>query len=267
MTPHEAPGTTAEERAVRALARARRVCVLTGAGISAESGVPTFRAADGLWEKYRIDEVATPEALERNPRMVWEFYEMRRATMGSVQPNPGHESLAAMERHFDVFTVVTQNIDGLHRKAGSTRVLEVHGSLWRARCHGRCGHVEDPFPYPAPGIPPSCICGDILRPDVVLFGEMLPGDVLGEAVHDAVHADVAFSVGTSSSVWPAAGIPLAAGERGAFTIEVNSEPTELTPRFDVSLRGRAGRILPRLLDGLCRQRARAADGVVDGEAC
>lgn len=260
--------TEAADRAVAALAGARRVCVLTGAGISAESGVPTFRAADGLWEKYRIDEVATPEALRRNPRMVWEFYEMRRATMGSVHPNPGHEALAAMQRHFDVFTVVTQNIDGLHQRAGSARVLEVHGSLWRARCHGRCGHVEDPFPHPAPAIPPPCRCGDILRPDVVLFGEVLPEDVFAEAVHDAVHADVALSVGTSSSVWPAAGIPLAAAERGAFTIEVNPEPTELTPRFDVSLRGPSGAVLPHLRDGLARLRAgeTAAGDIPGGEA-
>ncbi|MBZ0267005.1 NAD-dependent deacylase [bacterium] len=255
MSPHEAPEASPEERAIRALARARRVSVLTGAGISAESGVPTFRSEDGLWEQYRIEDVATPEALARNPRKVWEFYEMRRATMASVHPNPGHEALAAMERHFDVLTVVTQNIDGLHQRAGSARVLEVHGSLWRARCLAGCGHVEDPFPHPAPAVPPPCVCGELLRPDVVLFGEMLPERIFDESVHEAVHSDVALSVGTSSSVWPAAGIPLAAAQRGAFTIEVNPEPTELTPRFDVSLRGPAGEILPRLLSGLERRRA------------
>jgi NAD-dependent protein deacetylase/lipoamidase len=259
MTGRDAPEADPFERAIGALARASRVCVLTGAGISAESGVPTFRTADGLWEQYRIEDVATPEAVARNPRMVWEFYEMRRATMASVHPNPGHEALAAMQRLHDVFTVVTQNIDGLHQKAGSERVLEVHGSLWRARCRAECGHVVDPFPHPAPAIPPPCPCGDILRPDVVLFGEMLPERPFGEAIHDAVHSDVALSVGTSSSVWPAAGIPLAAAERGAFTIEVNPEPTELTPRFDVSLRGAAGEVLPRLLAEVERRRARTGD--------
>jgi NAD-dependent protein deacetylase/lipoamidase len=242
-----------EERAVDALARARRVTVLTGAGISAESGVPTFRSAGGLWENHRLEDVATPEALARNPVGVWEFYEMRRGTMSRVQPNAGHRALATLERRFESFTIVTQNIDGLHQRAGSRRVLEVHGSLWRARCTGGCGHVEDPFPFPAPDLPPHCRCGALLRPDVVLFGEMLPERVFVEAAGDAVHSDVALSVGTSSSVWPAAGIPIRAKEAGAFTIEVNPEETELTPMFDVSLRGPAGQVLPHLVEHLERR--------------
>lgn len=236
------------ERAAEALAGARRVSVLTGAGISAESGVPTFRAADGLWEKHRIEDVATPEAVVRNPRLVWEFYEGRRANMTSVQPNAGHRALVEMESLFESLSIATQNIDGLHQRAGSTEVQEVHGSLWRAHCAAGCGHVVDPFPHPAPEIPPPCPCGNILRPSVVLFGEMLPEDVFAAAAGAAAECDVALSIGTSSAVWPAAGLPVLAQERGAFLIEVNPEPTELTARFDVSLRGAAGVVLPRLLD-------------------
>jgi NAD-dependent deacetylase len=231
------------------------VCVLTGAGVSAESGVPTLRAQNGLWEQYRLEDVATPDALARNPKGVWEFYEARRETMQRVRPNPGHVALAALQELYARFTVVTQNIDGLHARAGSRRVLEVHGSLWRARCREGCGRVVDPFPFPAPAVPPVCECGGLLRPSVVLFGELLPPDVFQEAMQDAESCDVAMSVGTSSSVWPAAGIPLAAAEMGAFTIEVNPEETELTSHFDVSLMGPSGRILPELLERVRRLRA------------
>jgi NAD-dependent deacetylase len=162
-----------------------------------------------------------------------------------------------MEGLFEGFSVATQNVDGLHRRAGSRRVLEVHGSLWRAHCMDRCGRIVDPFPFPAPEIPPRCACGSFLRPSVVLFGEMLPADVLATAMHDAGNCDVALSVGTSSVVWPAAGIPLAALSAGAFGIEVNPEETELTARFHVSLRGPAGRVLPELLR---RLRARRSAG-------
>jgi NAD-dependent deacetylase len=236
------------ERAARALAAAERVVALSGAGISRESGVPTFReTGEGLWEKYRIEEVATPEALAGNPRRVWEFYEMRRENMKSVEPNPGHRALAGLESLFREFTMVTQNIDGLHQRAGSRRVIEVHGSLWRARCLAGCGRVVDPFPHPAPEIPPKCTCGGLLRPDVTLFGEALPPGAFEEASEVAARADVALSLGTSSAVWPAAGIPLIAKERGAYAIEVNPEPTELSRAFDVSLRGPTGALLPDLL--------------------
>jgi NAD-dependent protein deacetylase/lipoamidase len=235
------------DRAAKALARARKVAVLTGAGISAESGVPTYRSADGLWQKHRLEDVATPEALQRNPRLVWEFYEARRAEIHAVVPNPAHVALAEMEELFEGFSLATQNVDGLHGRAGSHRVLEVHGSLWRAHCIVGCGHVVDPFPFPSPEIPPRCSCGSLLRPSVVLFGEILPADVLAAAIHGARECDVVLSIGTSSVVWPAAGIPLAAIEAGAFGIEVNPEETELTPGFDVSLRGLAGSVVPELL--------------------
>jgi NAD-dependent deacetylase len=235
------------EEAARRLRRARRVVAFSGAGISAESGVPTFRDAGGLWEKHRIEDVATPRALRGNPRMVWEFYEMRRRSMLSVEPNAGHRAVAELETLFEDVTVVTQNIDGLHQRAGSTRVLEVHGSLWRAGCLERCGRTVDPFPFPAPELPPPCGCGSILRPEVVLFGEMLPEDVFREAEELAARADVVLVIGTSSIVWPAAGIPLAAQSVGATVVEVNPERTDLTDRFDLSLRGRAGEILPQLV--------------------
>lgn len=235
------------EKAARALANARRAVALSGAGISAESGVPTFRDAGGLWENHRIEDVATPEALRRNPHKVWEFYEMRRKTMTSVEPNAGHVALAEMEALFEEFTTITQNIDGLHQRAGSSQVHEVHGSLWKASCLSGCGRVEDPFPFPAPQIPPACDCGSVLRPAVVLFGELLPEETMAAARRAVVSTDVALVIGTSSVVWPAAGLPLLAREAGAFVIEVNPEATELTHHFDLSLRGRSGEILPRLL--------------------
>lgn len=234
------------EKAAAVLARARAVAVVSGAGVSAESGVPTFRSMGGLWEQHPIEDVATPEGFRRNPRLVWEFYEARRANMGSVRPNPGHQAIAEMETVYDEFSVVTQNVDGLHRQAGSSRVLELHGSLWRARCAGECGRLLDPFPYPAPAVPPHCECGALLRPDVVWFGEALPSDVWAEGVALACASDVTLVVGTSGVVWPAAGIPLEAQMHGAFTIEVNPQLTELTPRLDVSLRGPSGEVLPRL---------------------
>lgn len=244
------------ERAVSLLRSAQRVFVMTGSGISAESGVPTFRAADGLWENYRLEDVATPQAVARNPEGVWEFYEMRRSNMHSVRPNPGHEALAAMESRFDSFTLATQNIDGLHQRAGSSAVLEVHGSLWRAHCAADCGHVADPFPFPAVELPPPCACGKaMLRPSVVLFGEMLPSDVFGAAAEGAATADVAFSIGTSSAVWPAAGLPLVTKQNGGALIEVNPDETEISGQCDVSLRGPAGVMLPALLTALAEDRA------------
>jgi NAD-dependent deacetylase len=248
------------EKAAAVLARARAVAVVSGAGVSAESGVPTFRSMGGLWEQHPVEDVATPDGFRRNPRLVWEFYEARRRNMGSVEPNPGHLAIAEMQKLYEEFSVVTQNVDGLHRQAGSSRVLELHGSLWRARCAGDCGRLLDPYPYPAPEIPPHCECGALLRPDVVWFGEGLPSDVLDEGVALARSSDVTLVVGTSGVVWPAAGIPLDAQMHGAFTIEVNPERTELTSRLDVSLRGPSGEVLPRLLERVLQLRKGGAAG-------
>jgi NAD-dependent deacetylase len=235
------------ERAARALAVARKVVVVSGAGISAESGIATFRDTGGLWEQHAIEDVATPEALQRNPRKVWEFYERRREHVQSVAPNAGHAAVAELETVFEEVVTITQNVDGLHQRAGSSRVIEVHGSLWRARCLSACGAVVDPFPFPASELPPRCACGGMLRPAVVLFGELLPAETFALATRHAGEADVCLVVGTSGSVWPAAGLPLAARDAGASTVEVNPEPTELTAELDWSLRGTSGSLLPRLV--------------------
>lgn len=235
------------EAAARALAGARKVVVVSGAGISAESGVPTFRDQGGIWSTVRIEDVATPEALRRNPRKVWEFYEDRRRSLQAVHPNPGHHAIAEMESVFVEVVTITQNIDGLHQRAGSTRVLEVHGSLWKARCLDGCGVTRDPFPYPAPELPPPCECGGILRPSVVLFGELLPPGAMEEAGRLAAECDVCLVVGTSGAVWPAAGIPLVAREAGRTTIEVNPTDTEISGELDLLLRGPSGEMLPALL--------------------
>lgn len=242
------------ERAASLLAEAGRVVVFSGAGISAESGIATFRDAGGLWERHSIEDVATLEGFRRNPTLVWEFYESRRRQVAAAMPNAGHFAIAALARLVPEFTVITQNVDGLHQRAGSDPVLEVHGSLWRARCAGGCGVSRDPFATPLSEIPPRCECGDFFRPSVVWFGELLPEDVWTASMNAATRADVALVVGTSGAVWPAAGIPLATRERGGVAIEVNPESTELTDHVDLTLRGASGVILPKLVAQLqvCR---------------
>ncbi|MCS7176403.1 MAG: NAD-dependent deacylase [Candidatus Kapabacteria bacterium] len=244
---------TAYQRAAERLCQARRVVAFTGAGISAESGIPTFRDPGGLWEQFRPEELATPEAFERNPDRVWAWYQHRRRVIAAAEPNPGHYALAAMEPHFEEFTVVTQNIDQLHQRAGSRRVLELHGSILRNHCH-RCGR-----PYEAPNLPeeraPTCPhCGGRIRPSVVWFGELLPEDVFAEAEQAVARCDVLLSIGTSGEVYPAAGLVWQAKLAGATVIEVNPNPTELTPAADIALRGSAATVLPELLRRLCECR-------------
>jgi NAD-dependent deacetylase len=241
------------ERAAEALKNARRVAVLTGAGVSAESGVPTFRASDGLWEGHRIEDVATPEGFDRDPRLVWSFYNERRANVAKVKPNPGHFALAEIERRWgDNFTLITQNVDGLHRSAGSLRVLEIHGSLYRTRCTG-CRRVEDRGLEPLGELPECPGCGALLRPDIVWFHEMLPEDVWQEALVAAARCDVLLVVGTSAVVHPAASlIPLAQRShserrRGATVIEVNLARTEASDYADIGLYGPSGQVLPKLV--------------------
>jgi NAD-dependent deacetylase len=242
------------DRAAEALKNARRVAVLTGAGVSAESGVPTFRASDGLWEGHRIEDVATPEGFDRDPRLVWSFYNERRANVAKVKPNPGHFALAEIERRWgDNFALVTQNVDGLHRAAGSLRVLEIHGSLYRTRCTG-CRRVEDRGLEPLGELPECPGCGALLRPDIVWFHEMLPEDVWQEALVAAARCDVLLVVGTSAVVHPAASlIPLAQRGhsercRGATVIEVNLAQTEASDFADIGLYGPSGQILPKLVE-------------------
>jgi NAD-dependent deacetylase len=234
------------ERALERLRSAKRVLALTGAGISAESGVPTFRDAQtGLWAKYRAEELATPEAFEKNPRLVWEWYSWRRELVGKAEPNAGHHALVTLEQRYDDFTLVTQNVDGLHERAGSRNVVELHGNIARTLCFAERTLVAT---YTDDGsVPPRCPrCGAPLRPGVVWFGEALPAEALASAHQVAQSCDVALSIGTSSLVEPAASLPLLAKARGAYLIEINPTATPLTPHANLVLAGPAGQILPEL---------------------
>ncbi len=223
-----------------------RLVVLTGAGVSAESGVPTFRGPQGLWRQVRPEDLATPEAFQRDPRLVWEWYDWRRQVVARCRPNAAHTTLASMERSLPEVTLITQNVDGLHQRAGSRNVLELHGSLWRARCV-REGTVVPLTDVPLPQIPPRCrACGALLRPDVVWFGEPLNSRTLQAAMDAASRAEVMLVVGTSAVVYPAAQLPLIALDHGAYLIEINPEPTPLSPLAHERWAEPAGEALPRL---------------------
>lgn len=245
------------KRAATALRAARRVCVLSGAGVSAESGVPTFRASDGLWEGHRIEDVASPYGWERDPAIVWNFYNARRANVRTVMPNPGHHALVDLERRFGSnFTLVTQNVDGLHRAAGSRNVLEIHGSLYRTRCT-ECGEVRDQGLEPLAELP-KCHCSGLLRPDIVWFHEPLPVDVWEAAMMAAHECDVMLVVGTSAVVHPAASLVPIAKRRstldhiraGATVVEVNLTETEASQFADIGLYGPSGQMLPKMVNRL-----------------
>ncbi len=240
------------DRATAALRAANRVAVLTGAGISAESGVATFRGAGGLWEGHRVEEVATPQAFQRDPNLVWRFYNLRRAALRTVQPNPGHRALATLENHYisDRFAVVTQNIDGLHRAAGSRNIFELHGNLARVRCTG-CARVDDRGLEPLPDMPECSSCSALLRPDVVWFHEMLPEDIWRSACAAVSECRCLLVVGTSALVFPAAGLIDMAHAVGATVVEINLEPTAASARRNVlGLYGPSGDLLPRLVSRL-----------------
>ncbi len=234
------------------LTSAEKVAVLTGAGISAESGVPTFRGPGGMWEDAKIEDVATPQGFSKNPRMVIAWYHKRVRRMKDVRPNPGHEALAEIERRIVArggeFALATQNIDALHYSAGSKNVLELHGSLARWHCTG-CGHrIEfDPDNVPEEPIYQCPRCGRYIRPDVVWFGEALPQDVISAAADAARNCDVFISAGTSAVVYPAAGLVEIAVSSGARTIEVNLDPTPFTNSVDVAISGKTGEILPQII--------------------
>ncbi len=239
-------------RAAKMLASAKSVAVLTGAGISAESGVPTFRGHGGMWEDARIEDVATPQGFRKNPRMVIAWYHKRVMRMKDVRPNPGHQALAEIERRTtargDEFVLATQNIDALHFSAGSKNVLELHGSLARWYCTG-CGHR---IRFEADNVPAEPMyecprCGKYIRPEVVWFGEPLPQDVISAATQAAGTCDVFISAGTSAVVYPAAGLVEIAVSSAAGTIEVNLDPTPFTNSVDVHISGKTGDILPRIV--------------------
>jgi NAD-dependent deacetylase len=224
------------------------VAVLTGAGVSAQSGVPTFRGAGGLWRNFRPEELATSAAFACDPKLVWEWYDWRRSVVAGAEPNAGHRALAELEWRKQNFWLITQNVDGLHDRAGSRRLLRLHGDIWRLRCVG-CGREEQNLQVPIEPLPPRCPCGSLMRPGVVWFGEPLPTEALEAAFQAARHADLFLALGTSSVVYPAAALPRMALEHGARVIEVNLEPTELSSAAGISLRGKTGELLPQIVEG------------------
>lgn len=233
---------------IQTLAAAHHVTVLTGAGVSAESGVPTFREAQtGLWAQYDPTELATPEAFAANPELVWDWYQFRRDLVRGVEPNPGHYALAELESLLPEFTLVTQNVDGLHARAGSTNVVEFHGNLFSDLCFAEgkavAGHESKQLPF-CPD------CGAPLRPGVVWFGESIPEPARDRAFAAARDGDVFFSIGTSSLVYPAAGLVEIARESGATLVEINPEPTEIARSLDYALAGPSGEVLPDLVKRL-----------------
>jgi NAD-dependent deacetylase len=230
------------------LRAARSVAALTGAGVSSESGVPTFRDAQtGLWAKFDPTELATPSAFARNPKFVWDWYAWRRELLAGARPNPGHLALVALERHVPRFRLITQNVDGLHQAAGSTGVVELHGNIGRVKCSRACGTVSR-WAEAKPDEPPRCpTCGALLRPDVVWFEEMLPPEGLAAAADTARHCDVLLVIGTAAEVYPAAALPHSAQRCGATVVEINPQPTALSAQVDHVLRGPAGVVLPALV--------------------
>lgn len=237
------------EQARILLQRARRVAVLTGAGMSAESGVPTFRDAQtGLWSRFDPMQLASEEGFRADPPLVWRWYAERRAAVRRAEPNAGHRALAAAQGRFDRLTVVTQNVDGLHRRAGSRDVIEVHGAIAQTICLARCGFVEeDPDRLP-PGAPPRCPgCGDWLRPGVVWFGEMLDIERLAAAEAAATGCEVMLVVGTSGLVYPAAGLPVTAALAGARVVIINPHASDIDAVAGIVVRSTAALALPPLL--------------------
>jgi NAD-dependent deacetylase len=229
------------------LRQADRVAALTGAGVSQESGLRTFRdAQSGLWAQYKPEDLASPEAFARDPKLVWDWYALRREKVRDVKPNPGHFALAEMEKRIPEFTLITQNVDGLHRIAGSKNVLELHGNIQRVRC-SECGLFTETWDDDAEQGPRCAGCGGMLRPNVVWFGEALPRSALEAAVEAARASQVFFSIGTSGLVQPAAALAFAAHNKGAVIVEVNLEPTPLTAKADFFLQGKSGEVLPELV--------------------
>jgi NAD-dependent deacetylase len=237
------------ERARQRLAQASNVAVLTGAGISAESGIPTFRDAQaGLWAQYDPMQLASEQGFRRDPALVWRWYAARRERVVAAQPNPGHLALAQAESRFAQFHLITQNVDGLHRRAGSRNVNEIHGNILRTVCLGACGFVEDDPSSLPPGEPPRCpACGEWLRPGVIWFGQALDSAALSAADEAAAACDLMLVVGTSGLVYPAAGLPARARAAGAAIIVVNLQASELDGIADDVLRGPAATVLPALL--------------------
>ncbi|ANM32103.1 hypothetical protein ABI59_05765 [Acidobacteria bacterium Mor1] len=231
---------------VERLRAARRILLLTGAGVSAESGLATFRGPDGMWEGRDPMSLATPEAFAEDPETVWRFYAWRREQAARAEPNPAHRAIAALQQERSGTSLVTQNVDGLHERAGSPETVRLHGSLWRLRCTGGCGEDED-LRQDLGTLPARCACGELLRPGVVWFGESLPQAAIAAATAAAESAELVIVAGTSSVVYPAAALPELARRHGAYVVEVNPEATPLTGRVDEALPNPAGTALPALV--------------------
>ncbi len=245
---------------VERLSRADRLVVLTGAGVSSDSGIPTFRGRDGLWENHGAEDLATWEAFQRDPEFVWRWYEYRRQMIADTSPNPAHTAIAALEHIYDDFMLVTQNVDGLHTRAGSTRPVELHGSIWRGRCT-REQTTVDLLETPLPTLPPRCEqCGAPLRPDVVWFGEPLPPEAYDASYDAAGNCDAMLVVGTSALVRPASALPLVTKHNGGFVVEINTEYTAISVLIDTTLLGRAADVLPLLVEELSKARTTIRSG-------
>jgi NAD-dependent deacetylase len=237
-------------RAAEAVQRASRVTVLTGAGVSAASGIPTFRGGDGLWRKVRAETLATAEAFEHDPKLVWEWYDWRRGMIRDAQPNRAHHVLAKWTRELPGTVVITQNVDGLHERAGTDPITRLHGSIWHVRCWRGCAPGQDDWldeTVPQPTLPPRCPhCGGLVRPGVVWFGESLDPSVLQHATEAAAACDVFLAVGTSAVVYPAAGLVPHARRSGATIIEINPEATNASGIADIVVRQPADEALAAL---------------------
>lgn len=228
------------------IATARSLTILTGAGISADSGVPTFRGKDGLWRSYRAEDLATPEAFERDPRLVWEWYNWRRELIATKRPNQAHDAVAKLERRIQSFWLITQNVDGLHRAAGSQKLSEIHGNIWMVRCTA-CGSISENRNVPIPILPTCRRCHGVLRPHIVWFGESLFPDDLARCAAALQTCEILLVIGTSGVVYPAAGFASVAKEAGAFVAEINLDQTPHTSLVDLALQGRAKDVVPLLL--------------------
>ena len=233
-----------------------RITVLSGAGVSAASGIPTFRGAGGLWKNYSAQELVTPEAFHRDPRLVWEWYNWRREVISKCQPNAAHRVLAAWSKRYPGFTLITQNVDGLHERAGTENVLRFHGSIWEVLCWKRCHSSpsrwhDDTVPYLQ--IPPSCpYCGGLIRPGVVWFGEGIDPDIMERSIA-SLDCGLFLTIGTSAVVYPAAGLAAEARNRGAFTVEINPETTGMSESLDLVIPGPAEEILHEVESRLISQ--------------
>ena len=228
------------------LAAAHNVVVLTGAGISADSGVPTFRGTDGLWRNFRAEDLATPDAFARDPRLVWEWYSWRRELIATKRPNAAHEAVAQLERQHSQFWLITQNVDGLHRAAGSRNLSEIHGNIWRVRCT-ECQRVVDNHDVPIQILPRCADCQGLLRPHIVWFGESLAEEDLRQSYAALRSCDLCLIIGTSGLVYPAAGFASIAKDAGAFIADINLDVTPHASLIDVSLQGRAKDVVPLLI--------------------